>query len=432
MTQFAKLNNKLSLFRIKGTDTISLGNRKEIVSQRLVLLLIILQSIGIRSFPMQSILFSVIICLIITPSIRISIKQLLLFILLSVIFTLLSIRGLSSYTSVVYLILIQFTAFFFVRYVKNSWAEIEIDLLVVTWWLSLHGLLSYLTYKALPTIFSTVVLGELRYKVFGIFILSGWDPIRATGLCWEPGLLQYVANLSLFLGLKNSWPRRKLAISFFTVVVTYSTTGIFALIPIVLYLFLMRRRSILQWISLAATVAILASVTMTVFKENVADKLSGSNVSGLVRLRDTLVGWELLQEKPFVGHGQFDYKYLSSKSRIWELETELFSKKYLDVAGEMSGGYTNGFMGVWAGYGIFLGVFFYWCFFNNRLIQGGHKERLTFFLISIITFLSEPITNTSWFFALTISGLSIKHWVWQPQFKKIHHFFKTCTRRYQT
>lgn len=373
--------------------------------QRIILLLIILQSIGIRALPMQGVVLGMVICLVLLPRIGVPIRQLLCFVVLTVIFISLSLRGMSSYSGIIFLTLNLVSAFFFVRYVETRWEKVEFDLLVITWWLSLHGLVSYLVYLVMPALFTTIVTGLLRYKVLGVFILSGWGSIRASGLCWEPGLLQYIANISLFLGIKHSWPPWKLAVSFLAVLATHSTTGIIALAPTMLYLLFVRRRSVIQWIPIVATITIVVILSVTLFQENIADKLSGKNTSGLVRLRDMNVGWQLILEKPLLGHGQFDEKYLVSNSKIWATATELFSKEFLASSGEFGGGYTNGFLALWAGYGIFIGAFIYWCFFNNRLIQGGFKERLTFFLISILTFISEPITNTSWFFFLAISGI---------------------------
>lgn len=373
--------------------------------QRFLLLMILLQSIGIRALPMQGVLVSVLICLVLAPRIEIPLRQFISLILFSVILLILSSRGMSSYTGIAYFTLVLFTAFFFIKYVERRWAEVEFDLLIITWWLSLHGLISYLVYKVLPSFFTTVALGGMKYKVFAVLVLISSDPVRASGLCWEPGLLQYVANLSLFLGIRHSWPPWKLAVSFLAVVATFSTAGIFCLIPSIFYLFILHGRSLWQWLCIAICAVLVSASIVSVFRVNISEKLGGTNTSGLIRLRDLQVGWELIKDKPLLGHGQFDEKYLLSNSNIWAVSTELFSKGFLAAAGDFGGGYTNGFLGFLASYGIFIGAFFYWCFFNNRLIQGGFKERVTFFSISILTFISEPITNTSWFFFLAISGL---------------------------
>lgn len=373
--------------------------------QSIILTMVILQSIGIRALPIQGVVFGVIICLILIPRIGVPIKQLLFFIITSAIFTLLAIRGMSSYTSIFFLYLNLLSAFFFVQYVKLLEADVEIDLLKIMWILSLHSLLSYIVYILFPNIFYNLITSGLKYKIFGIFIVSGWTPIRATGFCWEPGLMQYIANLSLFLGIKHSWPKWKLGISFLTVVATFSTVGIIALIPTMLYLLIQRRRTLQQYFYVFVTFVMIFTLTMTIFRSNFEDKFSGKNVSALVRLRDLKVGWDLLQQKPLLGHGQVDESYLLSKSIVYEVVSDIFSKEYLSNSGEMSGGYTNGFLALWAGYGIFIGTFIYWCFFNNNLIRGGFKERLTFFSISVLTFISEPITNTSWFFIFVFSGI---------------------------
>lgn len=373
--------------------------------QRVVFLLIILLSIGIRALPMQGIMFALLICLTLATRVAIPMRQMLSFMALSAGFTGLALRGMSEYSGVFYLSLSLLAAFLFHCYVGRRWARLETDLLQITWALSLHGLVSYLVHLVAPGLFQSVTLGVMKYHYFGIFVLTGTEPFRATGLCWEPGLLQYVANISLFLGLKRSWPRWKLLASFLAIVATYSTTGIFALTPTILYLLFSKRRSLRQWLALTAVLLCLSALGASVFYQNITDKLGGANTSGLIRLRDFRVGLQLIQDKPLMGHGQFDIGYLTSQSSILDIESDVLSQEYLSQSAEMSGGYTNGLLLILAGYGLLLGSFLYWCFLNNQVIQGGGAERLTFFLISMATFVSEPITYTPWFFVLVMSGV---------------------------
>jgi O-Antigen ligase len=373
--------------------------------QRIILLLMLLQSIGIRALPLQGVQIGVIICLFLAPRIRLALWHAIIFIVFTVVFIIMSMRGMSSYTGLPYIILILCESLFFVRYVEGRWAAVEYDLLTLTWWLSLHGLLSYGAYKIVPSLFSTVAVGIMQYKLLGFFILFTSEPSRATGLCWEPGLLQYVANISLFLGIKRSWPLWRVVVSFLTVVITFSTTGIISLVPTMCYLLFVRRRTFRQWMSISVVFAVILVLGVSIFQANIQDKLGGRNTSGLIRLRDFRVGIELIKQKPLLGHGQFDEKYLLAQSDIWAIATNLFSKQFLASTGEFGGGYTNGFLGFIAGYGLLLGTLFYWLAFENQIVQGDSKGRWTFFLITVITFMSEPITNTSWFFTLVISGI---------------------------
>jgi hypothetical protein len=317
----------------------------------------------------------------------------------------LSERQISDYIGTINVLVMLVTAFSFVTYARWRWATLEFDLLKVTWWLSLHGLLSYLLYLVLPDLFVNIDLGGMIYRNFIIFPVSSSDLVRATGLCWEPGLLQYVANMSLFLGLKYRSPLWKLLVSFAAVVATRSTVGIFVLAPVIVYLLLMQHRSMYRkvFVLLMFPIAIILGATM--FQSNIAEKLGDNNTSGLARIRDLQVGGVLIKEKPLLGHGRFDVDYLASRLRIWNYESALFSKEYLASSGNMSGGYTNGFLAIPISYGIPFGVFIYLCLFNNQLIQGGFKERTIFFMISIVTFISEPITSTLWFYTLAISGI---------------------------
>lgn len=374
------------------------------IVQKTILLLIIFQSIGIRILPLQGVSLCAIMCLIMFPKALLPVRMIFPAMFFTMAFIGLSIPGMTDLKPIVYLLLVIFAALLFANFIKR-WETVEIDLLEISWWICLHGLVSFLAYKIEPAFFSNINLMGMQYYICGPLILSGFEPCRATGICWEPGLLQYLANLSLFLGIKHSSPRWKLSVSFLTLVVTFSTAGILALIAIILYWFFIHRKSMAQTICLLVTTVVVALLFSTVFLENVTGKFSGENTSGLTRMRDIQIGWELIKERPLLGHGQFDENYLTAHTTISKIEANIFSKEYINESGEMTGGYTNGFLAVFAGYGIPLGCIFYWCFFNNRLIQGGFKEHLVFFLISVITFISEPITHTSWFFVLVISGI---------------------------
>lgn len=377
--------------------------------QRVVLLMLILQSVGIRAFPYQGVIVSLTICFVLVNRIKASSRQVFWFLSLTVTFVLLSLRGNSDYVGVIYFSLILFTAFFCVRYIDTRWEKAEFDVLKITWLLSLHGLTSYCIYNFYPEIFSSMKVEGPAVKNFGIFIVNSFesDQIRATGFCWEPGLLQFVANISLFLGIKNFWSRWKLAVSFITVLVTFSTTGIFALALNIIYFLILRRKSTGQWILAGSVVVIFITLSVFLFKENILHKLGGENTSGLIRLRDLQVGWELIQQNLLLGHGLFDQNYLLSNRTVSEIAVKLFSEEFLAIDGDYAGGYTNGFLGYFISYGLILGAISYLFFFRNRLIQGGLKEHLFFFLISIVTFFSEPITKTPLFFFLLISGIYV-------------------------
>ncbi|RZL53991.1 MAG: hypothetical protein EOO93_20465 [Pedobacter sp.] len=138
------------------------------------------------------------------------------------------------------------------------------------------------------------------------------------------------------------------------------------------------------------------------------DKLGGENTSGLIRYRDFSIGLNLIKEQPLFGHGLFESNYLLSKSYVNYIEAQLFSADFLDVSGDLAGGFTNGLLGVFCWYGIPMGLLLYIFLYKNALVNGTPYGRITFFLILILTFVSEPITFTSFFLIFPLSHIIFK------------------------
>jgi hypothetical protein len=377
---------------------------------RVILMAILLQSIGIRFIPFQGVIISLVLCTIMLSNLKITRLQGYFAFLIFIILMSLSFRDIDDYTRLIYLALILVTAFFYSCQVQTRWAQAEFDLLKITWLLSLHGLVSYLIYQFLPDLFSTSAYDTYQNKYFGIFYVAVGenDQIRATGICWEPGLFQYVANISLFLGIKYLWPYWKLAVSILAVIVSNSTTGYLVLILVAIYYTLQHGMFSRRLVKLAGAIAVLAVIFSYIFWDNIMDKLGGENTSGLIRMRDIEIGWELIFERPIFGHGLDFINNIYSNPNLTYISTKNFSNEFLTMFGIDGGGYTNGFLAFIVSYGILIGAFAYWSVFNTRLIQGGFKERLFFFLISIATLISEPISYTSWFYVLVISGIGAR------------------------
>src|SRR5690606_27951938 len=120
----------------------------------------------------------------------------------------------------------------------------------------------------------------------------------------------------------------------------------------------------------------ILTLFIPVLNENTNEKFNGENTSGLIRLRDFQIGLDLIKDKPLVGHGVFDENYLASKNYVRKTENNLFSGAYLNTFGDMSGGYTNGLLGLIAWYGIPVSFLLYFFYFKNRFIDSDLVERL--------------------------------------------------------
>lgn len=372
--------------------------------EKLLLFMIIFQSVGVRFFQFQGAMLSLITIALLLPGFNITVKQFAPIYLCSLLIVVMSWQSEASFESLVYFALILIIAILFTRRIR-SWPRVENELHSISWWISFHGLVGYLIYLMFPGLFQPITFGWLDYNYFGIFVNSNGSAVRATGLCWEPGLLQYFGNVSLFLGLKQSRHPLRLLISLLTVVVTYSTTGILILLPITAYAIARQRSLVTKLATCCFLLILMGGLYVSVFKSNVATKLSGTNTSGLIRQRDYLVGVDLIKQKPLLGHGLVDSEYINERSANGKIEKDLLGEDYVAGFGYMSGGYTNGFLAIIVSYGIFIGGYMYLCFYNNAVVQGGQRERLTFFVISIAAFFAEPVTMTSLFFIFVISGL---------------------------
>jgi hypothetical protein len=121
------------------------------------------------------------------------------------------------------------------------------------------------------------------------------------------------------------------------------------------------------------------------------------------------LGVELIKEKPILGHGLFDEKYLIEKGYTRKIEENIFSNEYMDVSGEMGGGFTNGFLGLFVSYGLPFGLITYIFLFRNRFCRSTILERLVLSLIILISMVTEPIFYTPLFLIFPLSSYILKN-----------------------
>ena len=136
--------------------------------QRFILTIIIVQSIGVRAIPFQGVIFGLAICMLLIRKVRISARQGFWFVLFIFIYALMSLRGMSNYSGLAYIILVPTSAFLYVRYINTRWVQAEFDMLKITWLISLHGLLGYLIYIIFPGVFSSLSVAgpPLKFSEF--------------------------------------------------------------------------------------------------------------------------------------------------------------------------------------------------------------------------------------------------------------------------
>lgn len=269
----------------------------------------------------------------------------------------------------------------------------------VLWWISFHGVLSYGLYLILPGLFSGWAIDFMPRQRFLAFMVVSFDGInRASGICWEPGVFQFVCILALILAVRSRRITWLVAVPLAGLVASKSTAGIFSLGPVLLYYLVANTRSLVSLATRVGVVAILLVALGSVLMGNVRDKLNEQNTSALVRKRDFLLGLELVKEHPLLGHGVVSSKELRGLPMVRAMEADLFSEDYLDLVGDMSGGFTSGFFYVLASYGLVIGGALFFLYQGGMASLGGGLFSLTVLFSTLLTMQSEPIAHTLWFF----------------------------------
>lgn len=370
-----------------------------------ILLCIFLQSLGIRFFSGIGIVFSIVIMLLSLKSlIRFKkrdwylLSLLLLFLIINKIFN--SSFDISKF---VYQVILILEVFLFLRLYKNS-QQLTRDFYSTLLLFFIHSLVGVAIYLLIPSLFRPVVYGNTPYLTFlNIFFLHFVQGVsRNTSLCWEPGLLQLLMNMLLFLSIKYNKSVIQLLLIITVILSTNSTAG-FIILSLNYFYFLhktYRERKSLIPILITSTLALLP---ISFIINNISNKIGGENTSGLARYRDYLIGFNLIKEKPILGHGLFDGKYLLTKKYVIRIEQQIFTQEYLDSVGDMSAGFTNGLLGLISWYGIPVGCLCYYYLFKNKFVNETFWGRMLFFMIVIFTLISEPITYTSFFLLFPIS-----------------------------
>lgn len=374
------------------------------------LLIIIIQSIGIRFFPGQGTVLSVVILFLCRRGfLNFRRKD---FTILFTIFSFLIINKILNpsfeLSALIFQSSIVLSSYIFLLQYKSTKPLIE-DLYACLKFVFIHALLGFVVYLLASPLFLQVKLSGLTYKTFFFIFYVGigdtGDSIRNTGLCWEPGVLQLALNLFLFFSIKRNKSVLFLGLILLAILSTFSTAGYIIIVLNGVY-YIIQQAKTKGNIGLIVIVGLLFStIIFALIKQNTSKKFDSSNTSGLVRLRDYYIGLELISEKPLLGHGIFDTKYLKSISSVAEIESNLFTDEFLDQYGDLSGGYTNGLLALICYYGIPVALYIYVLVFKNRFVGTAWYEKLIFFLILCMSCLSEPITYTSFFLLFPFSNV---------------------------
>ena len=391
------MTNRLS-YNIDKYNVLSLG-------------FIIIQSLGIRFFEGQGFTLSFIVFLINLKNIGYFKKSDLIFSSFIIVFLLTSfiINDAFYFKALLYEFSLIVSSFIFLLGYRNPSKNINVDLYYICKIFTYYALIGYLVFILFPQLFNiNIGLNKSLYYLFYVSNSSFLGFQRNTGIFWEPGVYQIIANYFLFYSIKLRLRGIRLLLPIIAVITSFSTMGIIILmLNILFYFYVNFKRSSGSVLNLFIIFIILFAFS-SIFIQNTTDKFSDSNTSGLIRQRDIMIGITMIKEKPLFGHGLVSSEYFSNNSSVFKIEQALFDNYFINQFDNIAGGYTNGLLGFVMAFGIPISLLFLYYFFNNRLIQNDGIERIVFFLILFLSMLSSPISLTSFFLLFPLSHLIIK------------------------
>ena len=295
----------------------------------------------------------------------------------------------------------------FCVYIKNKGLDFSYLLQSVLKWIAFHAAIGFmLSFFIISFVFSltsenfhsTTFLYLFFYN--SNFQVLGISIYRNQGIFWEPGILQIYMNILFFI---SSFAIRNKTLQIFSailVLTTYSTTGIGILLLQLLVILFLGKTSIIQK---AVLFLLLATIAVPIFIFNTRQKVDDDSAttdqtSSAFRVYDLLEGVKITSQYPLTGIGLSEETYKAVKSANNSFFTN-YSQDFTNIVLDRRS--SNSVMYFLTRFGI---PFTLGCFFLlYRQVFFEHKKWL-FFLIIIISNLSEPLLTSPFFILIAASG----------------------------
>lgn len=233
-----------------------------------------------------------------------------------------------------------------------------------------------------------------NFQVLGISIY------RNQGIFWEPGILQIYMNILFFISSFLIHNKRLQIFSAILILTTYSTTGIGILLLQLLVILFSGKINIIQK---AALFLLLATVAVPIFILNYSQKVNDNSVttdqtSSAFRLYDLMEGIKITGQYPLTGIGLSEDTYKDVKNAnnaFFNNYSQDFTNIVLDRRSSNSVTYFLTRFGV---------PFTVCCFILLYKQTFCKQKKWLFFLIIILSNLSEPLLTSPFFILIAVSG----------------------------
>ena len=241
-------------------------------------------------------------------------------------------------------------------------------------------------------------------KKFTLLSFMGFDFYRNQGLFWEAGVLQVFLNIFLYLELfifkKNKiW----ILLAVFTILTTYSTTGITILLLQIVYYIKseMKESKILIPIVLSLSIPVYL-----IFSANIQEKILGEKEASFQkRYFDLIQPLFIAIQNPITGIGLDLTKFQEYRSSFY-FESSAFDVIQDEVGLELKmeitdQGSSNSFMFLLSAMGFPTFILFMYMFFRQKLFV---QRKSLLYSIVIISLMTSPLLLRPFFFMFIVSG----------------------------
>jgi len=245
-------------------------------------------------------------------------------------------------------------------------------------------------YDCLSFLYLFYYLGDTH--IFNVFNL---EFARNQGFFWEPGVLQILLNLLLFIeGFIYKKKGTVLWLTVGAILSTFSTTGLLVMSIQLFLLYLPALKKNLLWIPL---LMVVFSGVFYVTASNVQQKLTGDGkISFQARFFDLIQPLYIVSDHPITGVGLDDEQFLDTRQSVdYSLNLEI-----IDFSNRNKGS-TNSIMFFLAAAGIPFTLLILVMLFHQQFII--HK-RWWFFVFLLISLMSEPLLLRPFFLIFIMSG----------------------------
>ena len=268
-----------------------------------------------------------------------------------------------------------------------------------------HALLTYLAFFIIKDHLVYFEFGEDKhyYTFFYIFFSTLGNNLREfysitylrnNGLFWEPGILQIFMNILLFiqLFLVKSTKFQKLS-TIFVVITTFSTTGL-VLLTFTLIVKYLSTLTFSRFIKTLPIILVFLLSFLPVLLYNVEEKVSGEKAdSAQVRFFDALQSLIIISDYPATGIGLTLKPYT-------ELQKQFYGTAF-GVYSPNPEGNTNSILNTLVFLGIPFGLILLYALYKQNIF---YNKKYLFFLIIIISLMSEPLLLRPFFMFIVFNG----------------------------